>query len=41
MWSGQLKLDFWIFGNITAASEVLEGAYVSPEGLSKSVVDML
>ena len=41
MRSRQLQQDFGILGNTTAASKVMEGTYVSPEGLSESVVGML
>ena len=41
MRSVQLQQDFGILGNTTAASKVMEGTYVSPEGLGEIVVGML
>ena len=41
MRSGQLQKYLGLLGNTIATSEVLEGMYISPEGSSERVVDML
>ena len=38
---GQLYQDFGLLDNTIAASKMLEGTYVAPEGSRESVVDML
>ena len=41
MRSGELQQDLWLLGNTTAASKVLEGTYIAPEGSSESMVGMI